>query len=260
VIKDRIPSLVYLPHDAYIQVNSYEEICDDIEEMFYGYQPQSIDSLENHNLIFTTQAFEEFKSIVHWGQTHPNNIMEQRFRGIGYNFTDLKHNYHVVCFFQYIPSPNRTKYGAGSENTMSIQEELDFYLKFTDLLNPFGKKFGAPKVIIMGHTHPNSLPVFMSGTDIVSHELGLKPINWITMIANPHTQKIRAWIGAERDEMQIILPVKQLLKKQIIETPDNSMKKISKENRYLILQNETVVAKFFFFTKRLFFITLSKKI
>ncbi|MDR1134568.1 MAG: hypothetical protein LBL49_00070 [Clostridiales Family XIII bacterium] len=56
------------------------------------------------------------------------------------------------------------------------------------------------------HTHPNGLLVFMSGTDMNTQRLNFSQTWQASLVMNPHTNKYRAFFGADATEGRIVFP------------------------------------------------------
>lgn len=236
-----------------IRVHSVQSLLKTIKTHFPDFRYDQKIRLNQDLLIVTPQGFEELCFHTHWGKKHPQNLAEIKFRGIGYVFTDGLHEFFLVCYVQYLLASDRNSEYVGPAYIELQEKDLEFYSKDFSL-NPFGKEFGAPNVIFMGHTHPGNLSTQMSHTDRNTHHEAMRSEQAMSVIVNPHTKKISAYVGSELKSLCVLIPKSDI-------SPATKKAPMKKSYKCAIdLSSDEICAKITFITKRLAFITFNKSV
>lgn len=207
-MKKRSPSGgSFLEQPLYHEIENGNMLCEQISAMWQGATLELLSPEpfgKQDVFLMTPQCWDEFAAIVHWGKEHPLNVLEQRFRFLGMRFRDKKRRYCLAMFCQSIPTA-RSAYSAEKADLEPLNDERELFRNRPELFNPFAGEFGSADVTTaMGHTHPNSLGVFMSGTDDRAHELACTNEAHITFVANPHTRTVKAWIGTKKKPIAVM--------------------------------------------------------
>lgn len=207
----RRPKCGSVPQSIFAPTKGGEEITAILNKTWPGVQfeimnwDEADDSNCRHALIFTPQGWDECAAITHWGQEHPLNREEQRFRCLGpTRLTDGKHRFSIVNFCQAIPT-RRDAYSADASTLDNENDDLERFGKYGRDCNPFFDKYGPCTVTTaMGHTHPGPLGVFMSQDDIQAHRCASMHEGHTTLILNPQKKIIRAWTGPNREKTAVL--------------------------------------------------------
>ena len=207
----RRPSCGAPPPPLYAPVEGGGQITELLKKAWPGLQvevlnwDEATDKNCRYALIFTPQGWAELAAITHWGQVHPMNREEQRFRCLGpQRMSDGEHRFSIVNFCQAIPT-RRDAYSAAASTLDIENEELERFGTYGRDFNPFFAQYGPCTVTTaMGHTHPMELGVFMSQDDIDSHKKACLHEGHTTLICNPQKKIIRAWTGPDREKTAVL--------------------------------------------------------
>lgn len=166
----------------------------------------SYGSSSDKMVVFTPFASDELYSLFHWGQRHPANLCEQLAAAIGCCEGRIQYVNGLI------PLPLRNR----SENTAFFTDALHQYaLSELELWNKNLAKtdtmlFGNTKSLsLLGylHSHPGSLQVKMSQSDIELHHRmrNVASSNYFTGILNPHTKDLGIYIDSVFSPNDVLL-------------------------------------------------------
>jgi hypothetical protein len=155
---------------------------------FQGKMPNPRDD-ERRYLIFTKESLMELHNAIDWGMHTQRNRVEQGGVLLGRAYKYNNEIYNIVKSVILADTKGSPAFVEFSNKTWAqMQEELS---RINDRLDP------NEQIFITGwfHTHPNSLAVFMSGTDKNTQRLNFSQ-NWqASLVLNPHTKKCEAYFG-----------------------------------------------------------------
>ena len=154
---------------------------------------------KNGAIIFTPSALEELDRHIMWGQRNYRNLVEVVGYLVGTVIRTQK-NDKLVGICEHV-IPLRAE-GTGTFVEGSAEAGFEGMEAAKRVIEKSGKDY---RIIGWYHTHPGSLPVFMSGTD-VSNQLTLFPAEWhFAVVFNPQQKIWRAFRGPKILEVNGIL-------------------------------------------------------
>lgn len=153
---------------------------------------------ETYQLLFLKQAQQELHEFIGWGNMH---YMKNRVEQIGFlagrHYEDKEAGMrycvvaHVLPIYEAKGSPAYIEYT--TDMLVSAISRLD--VMNLDETDPC-------EIIGWFHTHPNGLPTFMSGTDMITqHSTFNKEYNF-SVVLNPHSKSWKAFRGYNADASQ----------------------------------------------------------
>lgn len=137
---------------------------------------------EHWRLYVLPDAAEQILSYIHWGTKHVKNLVEQGGFLLGRYFRDEEKKVTVCLVEQAVPAVQ----ASGTAGYLVMQK--------ADLLAAHGEmdkgNRGRPenqrlRMVGWFHTHPNSLDVFMSGTDRSTQSSMFAGENAVSIVFNP---------------------------------------------------------------------------
>lgn len=197
----------------------------DIE--YYG------DRKAKDTVIILPEAEEELCFITGWGKRTPNNFFELMYQGCGHIFRSKDTNIVIITHFIYIPAEKRTatsaQIGADYMFYKRLEEEREIYKTYEKEFNtingyevdPFLKDYGNSRLVLLGHTHPNNLPVFFSEPDRAS-SIAAKNFPAVTFVLNPHRKLMKAMVGESEDVKIVVCRKNKFL--SAVDNEDNAQK------------------------------------
>ena len=180
-------------------------------------------------LTYTPAATRRQLEIVGWLRTDfPRNHKEQggwligRYLRDATGFPIQAEVTHVLEAETECRYPGYIEWSALEE----IRLQQEFFDMKEELANTDPKAAENLCVIGWWHTHPNNLPVFMSGTDMETQRLKYFKPEKYAVVLNPHKGIWRAFAGADAREVAAIMLVDEgCAKANNITETDNSAKK-----------------------------------
>ena len=194
---------------------SYKKKKFQITEETQGYAPsekayievptdQSLDSIvsnqteSNVKIFITEEVQNQIWSHIGWGERINRNIVEQGGILLGQVYKDLEQKIQFAVVEKAIAGWTAKGSSAylemGHEVWKEMIEMVDNYLDANPNYNI--------QIIGWYHTHPNSLDVFMSGTDRNTQSLHFSK-NWhYAIVLNPHRQIWKAFYGKNAIECE----------------------------------------------------------
>jgi len=149
------------------------------------------DSSLGYEFYLTMNAFEVIREHIGWGQHTHENRVEQGGILLGDAFRNPDTGVVYAIAEQAIPG----RLAIGSPGYLEVTHET--WKEMLDQVDRLGTKL---QVIGWYHTHPNSLDVFMSGTDRTTQQR-LFGNDWqFAIVLNPHKKIWRAFYGADSRE------------------------------------------------------------
>lgn len=146
----------------------------------------------SHELYISDSAFKsQIFDHISWGKRTDDNVVEQGGILLGATYHDEIKNLTYGVVEQAIPG-----FGAvGSPGYLSMGHETwrEMLSQVDEIIDRFPeKKF---QVIGWYHTHPNSLSVFMSGTDVNTQRRFFAQDWQFAIVLNPHKKTWRSFYG-----------------------------------------------------------------
>ncbi|WLE95795.1 MAG: Mov34/MPN/PAD-1 family protein [Candidatus Electrothrix communis] len=149
-----------------------------------------------HRFYLTKNAQDQIFNFIDWGRSSARNQMEQGGILIGHAFKDSVQGITYCIAKKAIEG----KDAQGSAAYLRIEhrawkamiDEADELLDSTPDNNM--------QIIGWFHTHPNGLPVFMSGTDQMTQKRMFAQDWHFAIVLNPQKQIWRAYYGASAEE------------------------------------------------------------
>ena len=149
------------------------------------------DFSSSHEFYLEYSAFEAISNHIGWSQRTQNNQVEQGGILLGDVFRDPKTNVTYGIVQEAIAG----RLAQGTSSYLSITHQT--WKKMLDEADELNKNL---QVIGWYHTHPNSLDVFMSGTDRATQESFFGE-NWqFAIVLNPQREIWRSFYGAKSIE------------------------------------------------------------
>ncbi len=139
------------------------------------------------------EALAAIKDHIGWGRSTGANGVEQGGLLIGHVFRDANTDESFAVVKRILE--------ARSAESTSVSIEMN-HATWLDLLNRFDglalAEHRSPwRIVGWYHTHPNSLPVFMSGTDRRTQRDFFAGPEFFALVFNPHQRLWKAFQGAE---------------------------------------------------------------
>lgn len=163
-----------------------------------------------HLLVYTPYAAKRQMDIVGWLRyDYPNNRNEQGGWLIGRYLRDAA-GHPIQCeVLEVLQAKTECRYPGYIE--WSALEEIRLQQEFFDMKEKMAitDPRAAEELSVIGwwHTHPNELPVFMSGTDMETQRLKYFKPEKYAVVLNPHKGIWRAFAGADAREVAAIMLV-----------------------------------------------------
>ncbi len=152
-----------------------------------------------HGALFLSRnALAELKSHVDWGQRTARNVVEQGGLLVGYAYTNADQIWTDVIAALPGDTGEATSGSLHFSPRLMLQLVQDYHARVSE-----GSVPADSTIVGWYHTHPNRLPVFLSGTDMYtqSNHFGK---NWqFALVANPHTGLARCFRGASALECAV---------------------------------------------------------
>ena len=151
-------------------------------------------------LILEKRAYTKLKDELDWGRKTRRNCVEQG--GILLGRAAFYGN-EIYCFVKDILLADTL----GDPVFVELSREM-----WAAMQNRFDEINASldddKKLAIVGwfHTHPNGLAVFMSGTDMKTQRLNFSQEWQVSLVMNPHTDRYRAFFGANAIGGKIVFP------------------------------------------------------
>lgn len=167
--------------------------------MFLGKLPNPQND-ERHYLIIRKGVLEKLKKSLDWGERTRRNRVEQGGMLLGHI---AYYHKEIYCFVEDILLADT----AGSSAFVEFTNEMWAAMQ-NELAERNAGRNKNELLAIVGwfHTHPNKLPVFMSGTDMNTQRLNFSREWQASLVMNPHMNKYRVFFGAKAVEGKIVLP------------------------------------------------------
>jgi len=163
-----------------------------------GKTPNPNDS-DRRYLLFAGDAFETLLRAIGWGILTEENEVEQGGVLLG---TVEQYKNEIYSFVEDILLADTRGKSA------SVEFKPEMWADMQGRLTSINKdRNSADKLFITGwfHTHPKSIPVFMSGTDIRTQQLNFWQDWQASLVLNPHLQEYRAFFGEEAMEGKVVI-------------------------------------------------------
>jgi proteasome lid subunit RPN8/RPN11 len=155
---------------------------------------------KRYYLLLTKNAVENIKKALEWGHKTKNNRVEQGGVLIG-RVRQYKYETYSFVYDILLAGTSGNPVFVEFTNSMwaAMQERLD------DMNVNLPKN---EQLFIIGwfHTHPNTLPVFMSGTDMTTQRLNFSQDWQASLVMNPHTGEMRSFFGQHATDGKIVKP------------------------------------------------------
>ncbi len=184
-----------------IVINSMSEYKPEkLNEEFYfeGKMPNPQND-ERYYLIFGEFAFKKLKDFLDWGIRTERNCVEQG--GVLLGRISYFEN-EIYCFVKDVLLADTIG------NPVFVEFTRQMWASMQDELAEINMSLEKEEqLIIVGwfHTHPNGLPVFMSGTDMNTQRLNFSKRWQASLVVNPHTDKYRVFFGERAIEGKMVL-------------------------------------------------------
>lgn len=151
---------------------------------------------KSHYLFLTNQVRDQIFTHIGWKETTAENIVEQGGILLGSTYYDEQKG----ITFGIVEKAIAGKSAVGSPGYLEMNHQAwkEMIDKVDEILNDNPEL----KLQIIGwyHTHPNSLGVFMSGTDRNTQKKMFGNSWQFAVVINPHTQIWRVFYGSNSDE------------------------------------------------------------
>lgn len=194
-----------------------------------------------HLLIYTPAATRRQLEIIGWLRTDfPRNHEEQGGWLIGHYLRDAAGHPIQAEVTHVLEAKTECRYPGYIE--WSALEEIRLQQEFFDMKEELAStdSKATEDLCVIGwwHTHPNDLPVFMSGTDMETQRLKYFKPEKYAVVLNPHKGIWRAFAGADAREVAAVMLVnEESTEPNNITKTDSSAKKqmdryCRKQNRY----------------------------
>lgn len=194
-----------------------------------------------HLLIYTPAATRRQLEIIGWLRTDfPRNHEEQGGWLIGHYLRDAAGHPIQAEVTHVLEAKTKCRYPGYIE--WSALEEIRLQQEFFDMKEELAStdSKAAEDLCVIGwwHTHPNDLPVFMSGTDMETQRLKYFKPEKYAVVLNPHKGIWRAFAGVDAREVAAVMLVnEESTEPNNITKTDSSAKKqmdryCRKQNRY----------------------------
>ncbi len=149
-------------------------------------------------ILLTEEAQEQIRKHISWGERTKNNIVEQGGILLGHVYNDIDRKVQFAVVEKAIAGNSAKGSSAylemGHEVWREMVEMADKYLDANPEYNI--------QIIGWYHTHPNSLDVFMSGTDRNTQSLYFYKDWHYAIVLNPHKKIWKAFYGKNAYECE----------------------------------------------------------
>ncbi|MFN0201019.1 MAG: hypothetical protein ACKVTZ_05835, partial [Bacteroidia bacterium] len=180
--------------EAYQPLPGFEAVC----SIYKGLPSNIKDRTQGTvKLYLSATAQNTIFNHIGWGKTTDTNGVEQGGIMLGQTYIEPEtgiqfgHVEQVVCGYS----------GRGSSAYLDLGH--DVWKEMLDEVDELLELEKTPLQIIgWYHTHPNSLPVFMSGTDRNTQQFMFGQTWQYAIVLNPHKKIWRAFYGTNSDECQ----------------------------------------------------------
>lgn len=151
-------------------------------------------------LFFMPNAQKELNEHIHWGESRRDNLVEQGGVMIGNVYRDSNTKVLFAIVSHVIPMHGAV--GTPGFLDMGIDASYDVQLKQQELIK---KSNGVNRRVGWYHTHPGTLNVFMSSTDMVT-QIRNYSLDWqFAVVLNPQKMIWRGFRGANATEVDCIM-------------------------------------------------------
>ena len=151
---------------------------------------------KSHFLYLTDEVKEQIFTHISWKKTTSNNIVEQGGILLGNTYYDEE----KCITFGIVEKAISGKSAIGSPGYLEMNHQTwKEMIDEVDLLLNDNKNLNL-QIIGWYHTHPNSLGVFMSGTDRNTQKNMFGNIWQFAIVLNPHRQIWRVFYGSNSEE------------------------------------------------------------
>lgn len=150
---------------------------------------ESVSGTDTRTVYLTSAAVAAMHAHIHWGEHAKSNRIEQGGLLLGHAARDERGIYAVA---------EAAISGEGAEGN-SVYLHLDVPI-WRHMIEQAGDRYPGLQVIGWYHTHPGSLPVFMSGTDRRTQS-GVFSEDWhFALVLNPHRKIWAAFAGTNAED------------------------------------------------------------
>lgn len=190
-------------------------------------------------LVYTPYAAKRQMDIVGWlRDDYPDNRNEQGGWLIGRYVRDSSGTPVQVEVTEVLQAKTECRYPGYIE--WSALEEIRLQQQFFEIKEALAvtDPDEAENLSVVGwwHTHPNDLPVFMSGTDMGTQRLKYFKPEKYAVVLNPHKGIWRAFAGADATEVAAVMLIDERSTSANINSDTFGQKQIDhnckKQNRY----------------------------
>ena len=163
-----------------------------------------------HRIIIEAKAVDEIFDFIEWHKGSRTDIrVEQGGIMLGNRYYDCDKNLHYTIVKKVIVAEK----AEGTSAFLEITPECwnDMYEQKDSYIAESGNE-----VVIVGwfHTHPNMLPVFMSGTDRNTQKQFFNGENTYSVVINPQRHLIKAFRAEQCFPTQAVLLLSDMNKKE----------------------------------------------
>jgi len=145
------------------------------------------------SLYLLPAALQTIQEHIGWGQVTEANVMEQGGLLIGRAYLDAETSEPFAVVEQVLEA--HTASSTAASIALTHDTWADLLARFDQLPPPAA---GPPwRIVGWYHTHPNSIPVFMSGTDRRTQQDFFPGRDHFALVLNPQRQQWQAFRGAE---------------------------------------------------------------
>lgn len=149
---------------------------------------------DSYRTYLTPEAVKEIFDYITWGDLSSENAEEQGGFLIGRYLYDPEKDLNIAIVEMAIPA----KHARGSIGTLEIQNQ-DMWEMHQQLDTINSTRSEEEKLLVLGwfHTHPNTLDVFMSGTDRYTQRTFFSGERALAIVLNPHRKIWKCFRSAE---------------------------------------------------------------
>lgn len=159
-------------------------------------------------LVYTPRAARRQLELIGWKRNDfPRNRREQGGLLIG-RYARFDHGAPIQAEVTAVLEANAECRSPGYIEWSALEEirmQREFYRMQDELAKTDPE--GAEELTILGwwHTHPNDLPIFMSGTDMETQQLKYNKPEKYAVVLNPHRGIWRAFAGKTAEEVPALM-------------------------------------------------------
>lgn len=181
-----------------------DEFIPEMSEFPIFEEKENISSSEKSRRIgriyFMPSALKDLDSHIHWGERRHDNLVEQGGYMLGNVYRDSKTNTLFAIVSHLVPVH-------GAEGTegfldMGTDASYDATLRENELIQEQENKI---RRVGWYHTHPDTLGVFMSGTDMKTQRKSYSQDWQFAVVLNPQKQIWRGFRGSQALEVDCIM-------------------------------------------------------